>query len=95
MAFEILYQPEYQMMLKVIFAAAIGGLIGVERKGGEKGAGSRTFSFICMGSCLFTVLSLHGFGAENNAIRMVAQIITGVGFLGAGVIWKSACWNPP
>jgi putative Mg2+ transporter-C (MgtC) family protein len=63
-------------------------LIGVERKGGIKGAGMRTFALICMGSALFTSLSVYGFPGLNESSRVAAQIVTGIGFIGAGVIWR-------
>ncbi len=79
---------ELGMLARVLFAAILGLMIGVERKGGEKGAGMRTFSLICMGSALFTVLSVLGFPVGSEPSRVAAQIVTGVGFIGAGVIWR-------
>ncbi len=77
------------MVIKVLVAAVLGFLIGVERKGGKKGAGTRTFSLICMGSALFTVLSVVAFEGPDNS-RIAAQIVTGIGFIGGGVIWRSS-----
>jgi putative Mg2+ transporter-C (MgtC) family protein len=79
---------EDELLLKVLFACLLGLLVGVERKGGLKGAGMRTFSLICMGSALFTVISVAGFSANNEPSRVAAQIVTGIGFIGAGVIWR-------
>ncbi|MFH1402759.1 MAG: MgtC/SapB family protein [Candidatus Altiarchaeota archaeon] len=79
---------ELAMILDVIFAAFLGLLIGLERKGGPKGAGSRTFSLICMGAAVFTVLSINGFPGSVNPERIVSQIVTGVGFIGGGLIWR-------
>jgi len=79
---------EIELLAKVLFAALLGLLVGVERKGGPRGAGPRTFSLICMGSALFTVLSVVGFPGDSQTARVAAQIVTGVGFIGAGVIWR-------
>ncbi len=59
-----------------------------ERRQHGKGAGMRTFGMIAVGSCLFTMVSMYGFvGADPS--RIAAQIVTGIGFIGAGVIWKN------
>jgi putative Mg2+ transporter-C (MgtC) family protein len=79
---------EGEMLAKVLLAAFLGLLIGVERKGGVQGAGMRTFSLICMGSALFTVLSVWGFPDNQETARVAAQIVSGIGFIGAGVIWR-------
>jgi putative Mg2+ transporter-C (MgtC) family protein len=79
---------EFGMLFDVLLAALLGLLVGLERKGGPRGAGSRTFSLICMGSALFTVLSIHGFSGSDTPERLAAQIVTGIGFIGAGVIWR-------
>jgi putative Mg2+ transporter-C (MgtC) family protein len=79
---------EAELLAKVLFAGLLGLLVGVERQGGQKGAGMRTFCLICMGSALFTVLSVSGFSANNEPSRVAAQIVTGIGFIGAGVIWR-------
>jgi putative Mg2+ transporter-C (MgtC) family protein len=79
---------EVDMLFRVLYAAFLGLLIGVERKGGPRGAGPRTFSLICMGSALFTVLSVLGFPNNPEPSRLAAQIVTGVGFIGAGVVWR-------
>jgi putative Mg2+ transporter-C (MgtC) family protein len=87
--FDALMSPvEAQLLAKVLFAGLLGLLVGVERKGGQKGAGMRTFCLICMGSALFTVISVSGFSGSNEPSRVAAQIVTGIGFIGAGVIWR-------
>lgn len=71
----------------MIFISVILGLfIGTEREYRNKSAGLRTFILVCFGSCLFTILSIK-IGAANPD-RLAANIITGIGFLGAGVIFK-------
>jgi putative Mg2+ transporter-C (MgtC) family protein len=76
------------MVVKVLISALFGLLIGVERRGGSTGPGMRTFVLICMGSTLFTVISVSGFPGQQEPSRLAAQIVTGIGFLGAGVIWR-------
>jgi putative Mg2+ transporter-C (MgtC) family protein len=68
-------------LLKLLLAVAIGGLIGLEREMHAKAAGLRTITLITVGATLFTMLSLR-FGDD----RVIANIVTGVGFLGAGSI---------
>jgi putative Mg2+ transporter-C (MgtC) family protein len=71
----------------ILIALAIGALIGAEREYRSKSAGLRTMILVSLGSCLFTILSMR-IGAPNSADRIAANIITGIGFLGAGVIFK-------
>ena len=82
--------PDYA--LKLALAAISGLLIGFERELRGKPASLRTFSTICVGSCLFTILSFDGVdspGPQFDPSRIAAQIVSGVGFLGAGVIFKT------
>lgn len=72
---------------RILLALAIGFLIGAEREYRSKSAGLRTMILVSLGSCLFTILSLR-IGAPVSADRIAANIITGIGFLGAGVIFK-------
>lgn len=75
----------------LIIAAIAGLLIGFEREISGKDPGLRTFALICLGSCLFTLLSVEaaGQGAKGDAGRVAAQIVTGIGFIGAGTIFRS------
>lgn len=75
-------------ILKIILAVTAGGLIGVEREFRDKAAGFRTLIFICVGACLFTILSAN-FAPASDPNRIAANIVTGVGFLGAGVILRN------
>ena len=68
-------------------AVLIGGIIGAEREYRSKSAGFRTMILICLGSFLFTTFSIHI--TENSPDRIASNIVTGIGFLGAGVIFKS------
>ncbi|MDX2190822.1 MAG: MgtC/SapB family protein [Bacteroidota bacterium] len=74
-------------LLKLLFALLIGGVVGAEREYSSKPAGFRTMILICMGSTLFTLISMK-IGGANNADRVAANIITGIGFIGAGVMFK-------
>jgi len=74
-------------LLKLLIAIVCGGLIGIEREYRDKAAGFRTLIFICLGSTLFTLFSVKiatGSGADPS--RIASTIVSGVGFLGAGVI---------
>ncbi|MFH1054488.1 MAG: MgtC/SapB family protein [Candidatus Altiarchaeota archaeon] len=79
---------ELDMLAKTLFASFLGFMIGIERQGGPKGAGLRTFCLICTGSALFTVLSVSAFPASIDQTRIIAQVVSGIGFIGAGVIWR-------
>jgi putative Mg2+ transporter-C (MgtC) family protein len=74
-------------LIPLVCSILCGGLIGLERYIHEKPAGMRTNILICMGACLFTIIS-QKIGTGDNA-RIAAQIVTGIGFLGAGVIFRS------
>lgn len=73
-------------LTRLVLAAVLGGLIGLEREFKHRAAGLRTNMFICFGAALFTVLS-RGLAAEpSDYTRIAAQIIPGIGFIGAGSI---------
>ena len=76
-----------QILLKLILVIVIGGVIGVERELRSKSAGFRTMILICLGSFLFTSFSIAI--SDLSADRVASNIVTGIGFLGAGVIFKS------
>ena len=79
-----------QSLARLVLAAILGGIIGLERESKHKAAGLRTNMFICFGSAMFTILSerLAGdFGGDHT--RIAAQIIPGIGFIGAGSILHS------
>ncbi|WP_122899312.1 MgtC/SapB family protein [Acinetobacter sp. B51(2017)] len=73
-------------MYRLLLALAIGAVIGAEREYRSKSAGLRTMIMVSVSSCLFTMLSIK-IGVENPD-RLAANILTGLGFLGAGVIFK-------
>jgi putative Mg2+ transporter-C (MgtC) family protein len=81
---------------RLLVAAGLAGLIGLERELDEKAAGLRTHMLVSLGSALFTLISAYGFSEflnGNAAIRadpgrIAAQVVTGIGFIGAGVIFR-------
>src|SRR5690242_9387196 len=82
-------------LLRVVVAAGLGGLVGLERELREREAGFRTHLLVSVGSCLFTLVSAYGFHeflvgggsiVRADPTRIAAQIVTGIGFLGAGAI---------
>lgn len=78
-------------LLKLMIAAALGGLVGIERQMGGQTAGFRTQLLVCLGACLFTIASVHVYkvhGAYTDPARIAAQIVVGIGFLGAGAILR-------
>ena len=84
-----------EALLRLVLAAVFGGLIGIEREFREREAGLRTHMLVSVGSALFTITSAYGFhdflAHGGNVVRadpsrVAAQIVTGIGFLGAGAI---------
>jgi len=76
---------------RLVFAVVLGGFVGWERRQADRPAGIRTMSLVSLGSCLFTLCSVGAFMDGPNtwdASRVSAAIPSGVGFLGAGLIWK-------
>ncbi|WP_054024420.1 MgtC/SapB family protein [Bacillus sp. FJAT-28004] len=85
-----------EMTLRLLLALVLGGLIGLERELGGHSAGFRTHILVCLGSAVIVLLSMYGFAdfaAEPNVrldpARLAAQVISGVGFLGAGTIMRN------
>jgi putative Mg2+ transporter-C (MgtC) family protein len=86
---------ELDVILRLILAAIVGGVIGLDRERAHKWAGIRTLLLVCLGSALFTIVSIYGFSdpADSSQVadpaRLAAGIVVGIGFLGAGVILHS------
>jgi putative Mg2+ transporter-C (MgtC) family protein len=76
-----------EIFIKLSLAVLFGAIIGFEREYSSKAAGFRTITMISLGSCLFTMLSLK-IGSLQSHDHIAANIITGIGFIGAGVIFK-------
>src|SRR5204863_3481185 len=76
--------------IKLLLAAILGGIIGIEREIRDKPAGLRTNILICVGSTLFMSVSIQlAAWTGSDSTRIAAQIITGIGFLGAGAVLHS------
>jgi putative Mg2+ transporter-C (MgtC) family protein len=75
------------IILRLLLSILIGGALGAEREYRSKSAGFRTLTLICLGATLFTIFSQF-IGAPGNADRIASNIVTGIGFVGAGVIFK-------
>ena len=81
---------EIQLIIRMLVALALGALIGYERELRAKGAGVRTHILVALGAALFMIISQYGFaGADRfDAARVAAGVVTGIGFLGGGIIMK-------
>lgn len=80
-------------VIRLVLAVLLGGLIGFERQQRKKSAGLRTHILVCLGSCLVAILSVNLYesvaGMTNaDPARLAAQVVSGIGFLGAGAIMK-------
>ena len=78
---------EYKYLLTILLSVVLGFLIGLERKTRAKEAGVRTHTIVCFGACLLMIISKYGFlGEDADVARVAAQIVSGIGFIGAGMI---------
>ena len=76
-----------EFTLRLLLALVLGGIIGLEREYRSKEAGFRTHFLVCLGSALFCLVSQYGFGEMTKDVsRVAAQVVSGIGFLGAGTI---------
>jgi putative Mg2+ transporter-C (MgtC) family protein len=85
--------PVHEFLIRLTVAAVLGGLIGFERERADSDAGLRTHAIVALGAALFMLVSMYGFASAVHPpavvldpSRVAAQIVTGIGFLGAGVI---------
>lgn len=81
-----------RVVVQLAIASALGFAIGLEREHRRKAAGMRTFALVCLGSALFTILSIDGMRllapeSGYDPSRIAAQIVVGIGFIGAGLIF--------
>lgn len=81
------YSIGVEDLIKVGLALLVGGLIGSERELRDKAAGLRTMMLVCVGSAIFTIFSFR-FAPGSDVTRIAAAVVTGIGFLGAGVIMR-------
>lgn len=80
---------ELEIISRLVLATVIGIILGVEREYVGKPAGMRTYALVTLGATVFTVISEYGFSDSGGVVdpsRIASQIVTGIGFLGAGVI---------
>lgn len=77
---------EWNFILRIFIAGVLGGLIGFEREFRAKEAGVRTHFIVALGSALFMIISQYAFSGRFDAARVAAQVVSGIGFIGAGVI---------
>jgi putative Mg2+ transporter-C (MgtC) family protein len=93
-AFQVLL-AQREILLQLVLAAALGGMVGLEREASGKPAGFRTNLVICLGAALVTVISrmvaldAAGVGYRADPGRIAAQVVSGIGFLGAGTIMQA------
>jgi putative Mg2+ transporter-C (MgtC) family protein len=86
MSFDI--ESEFYVALKLLFALVLGAVIGFDREKHGSSAGIRTYAAVCLGATLFTAIGEH-LQDVAAASRIIANIIVGIGFLGAGIIYKN------
>ena len=77
---------ELEFIIRIIIALLLGFAIGMERKMRFKEVGIRTHAIVAAGSCLFMIVSKYGFDGVGDPARVVAQVVSGIGFIGAGMI---------
>ncbi|MEW6107394.1 MAG: MgtC/SapB family protein, partial [Bacillota bacterium] len=85
--------PQTEMVLRLVLAVVFGGLIGLERESHKRPAGFRTHILVCVGSALVMMISQYAFVGFTRVIqydpgRIAAQVVSGIGFLGAGTILR-------
>ncbi|MCW4004013.1 MAG: MgtC/SapB family protein [Candidatus Bathyarchaeota archaeon] len=75
----------FSTLASLLIAVLLGAIVGIEREITHKPAGLRTHMLVCLGSCLFTLVSI---GFSVDPARIAAGIVAGIGFIGAGTIWS-------
>lgn len=80
-------QFDLALVIRLLIAAILGGVVGYEREHLGKEAGIRTYAAVTLGACSFSLIGLHISGIEDNS-SIIANIVTGIGFLGAGIIFR-------
>lgn len=81
--------PIETFIVRILVSAVIGALIGFERELRKSAAGIRTIAFVSMGATLYTLASIEFGGAGADIARIASQIVVGIGFIGAGVIFQT------
>lgn len=85
----VMFYQNFEFLIKMVLATAMGVIIGFERKSRNKGAGIRTHAIVSLASALIMIVSKYGFFdiVEYDAARVAAQVVSGIGFLGTGLIF--------
>ena len=78
-----------EVILRLLLAGALGATIGYQRERAGKAAGLRTHILIALGAALFTLISIFGFDGAVDPSRVAAGVVVGIGFIGAGVIFRA------
>ena len=89
-----------EIVLRLLLATAVGLLFGLDRERANKPAGVRTFTIVCLASCVLAIVSAYGFSSVageyagkvnlvSDPARLMVGVLTGIGFIGAGIIWRS------
>lgn len=86
-------EERWELYVRLSIALIMGALIGLERATKNKDAGVRTHSLVCLGSAAIMVLSGFSEGDYRDPMRLAAQVISGIGFIGAGIIWMDKTNN--
>ncbi|MCT4543761.1 MAG: MgtC/SapB family protein [Vallitalea sp.] len=76
----------YEISMRLVIACLLGGVIGFERENSNRPAGLRTHILVTVGSTLIMLISINGFDGNSDPARLAAQVVSGIGFLGAGTI---------
>lgn len=84
------------VLFRLLLASFIGMFLGVERERRLKPAGVRTHMLVCLSACIISIISAYGFdglGTTSDPARLIVGILQGIGFLGAGIIWRNQSGN--
>lgn len=79
----------FELLLRLVISVILGGLIGIEREAANRPAGLRTHILVSVGSTLMMIISIYGFDGIGDPSRLAAQVVSGIGFLGAGTILRT------
>jgi putative Mg2+ transporter-C (MgtC) family protein len=85
----MMFVIEWELIVRLVVASVLGFMVGLERELAGQPAGERTHALVALGAATFSVLSLHGFPGGDQA-RVAAGVVTGIGFLGAGMILRGS-----